>query len=105
MVKSSITDSPMTVRVKVIMACYNRSEITARFFHSFSAAKKDGWDFTFVVTNDGSTDDTQALLESQPYQIKIYEGSGALFWAKSILAKSGYIAIPLRFQRHLTASV
>jgi len=66
------------------MACHNRAQVTKRFFESFKNAKKNEFEFSFVVTNDGSTDETQSIIDSQPLSIKIHYGDGNLYWAKSM---------------------
>jgi GT2 family glycosyltransferase len=66
------------------MACHNRAAITQKFFTSFLASNRDNFTFEFVVCDDGSTDGTAKILESQPVPIKIIKGTGNLYWAKSM---------------------
>lgn len=75
------------------MACHNRAQVTKRFFESFKNTRKNGFEFGFVVTNDGSTDETQSIIESQPLSIKIHDGSGNLYWAKSMAAAESLIDV------------
>jgi GT2 family glycosyltransferase len=82
MTTSHGSQSPLLITV--IMACHNRAVTTQRFFQSFMAATRNGIEFEFVVTNDGSTDETKSILDSQAVQMKVYNGTGALYWAKSM---------------------
>ena len=91
MERTGISQSRLTTHVEVIMACHNRAQITERFFESFKKARKNGFEFSFLVTNDGSTDETQSIIESQPLPIKIHNGSGNLFWAKSMASAENLI--------------
>jgi GT2 family glycosyltransferase len=76
--------SDSKIFVKVIMACHNRAAKTNRFFESFTNATRRGFEFEFLVTNDGSTDETDQILRAQPFPIRIHNGSGDLFWAHSM---------------------
>jgi len=84
MVMTTSHGSQSPLFITVIMACHNRAATTQRFFQSFMAATRNGIEFEFVVTNDGSTDETQSILDSQAVQMKVYNGTGALYWAKSM---------------------
>jgi len=44
------------------------------------------FEFNFIVFNDGSTDETKDVLESQDFRIKIVNGDGTFYWAKSMAA-------------------
>ena len=77
-------DSDLRPNVVVLMACHNRAAITQKFFTSFLASNRDNFTFEFVVCDDGSTDGTAKILESQPIPIKIVKGTGNLYWAKSM---------------------
>jgi len=81
---SDFAKEQLPTHVTVVMACHNRAETTKRFFHSFDEARKNGFQFDFVITNDGSTDETQSLIDSQPFPLKSHYGSGDLYWAKSM---------------------
>jgi GT2 family glycosyltransferase len=71
------------------MACHNRANLTSEFFIHFLASKRNDFTFEFIVCDDGSTDGTSNILESQPLPVKIVNGTGNLFWAKSMaLAES-----------------
>jgi len=76
--------SDLRPNVVVLMACHNRAAITQEFFTSFLASNRDNFTFEFVVCDDGSTDGTAKILESQPVPIKIVKGTGNLYWAKSM---------------------
>ena len=76
-------------RIVILMACHNRATITQKFFKSFIAADKEKMDLEFIVCDDGSTDETAKILKSQPFLLKVVNGTGNLYWAKSMaLAES-----------------
>lgn len=75
------------------MACHNRAQITKRFFESFQKSRKIDFEFGFVVVNDGSTDETQSVIESQNLSITILNGPGNLFWAKSMALAERHIGV------------
>ena len=84
MLKAEKVKSQTPTSVNVVMACYNRAPITKRFFDSLKKVRHNGFEFAFAVTNDGSTDETHLVLESQPYPMTTHYGSGDLYWAKSM---------------------
>jgi GT2 family glycosyltransferase len=81
---TEIVESQLPTFVKIIMACHNRADVTKRFFEYFIKARKNGFEFSFLITNDGSTDETQSVIDNQPFPVKSYFGSGNLYWAKSM---------------------
>src|SRR5262249_36432863 len=53
------------MRLDVLMATYNRSDLLARALESFLAADRPaGWEVTFTVIDNRSTDDTKAVAHS-----------------------------------------
>jgi GT2 family glycosyltransferase len=78
------TSSREKISVAVLMACHNRAQKTNAFFNAFRSASKSSFEFDFVVTDDGSTDDTLDVLKSQPERIKVVSGNGELFWARAM---------------------
>jgi GT2 family glycosyltransferase len=87
-----ITQSDLPLKIVVIMACHNRANLTGEFFHHFLASKRDNFTFEFIVCDDGSTDGTSKTLGSQPLPIKTVNGTGNLFWAKSMALAEANIA-------------
>jgi GT2 family glycosyltransferase len=79
-----IIQSESPIKIVVIMACHNRANLTGEFFNHLLASKRENFVFEFIVCDDGSTDGTSKTLESQPLPIKIVNGTGNLFWAKSM---------------------
>ena len=69
-------------QIAVLLTFYNRKQKTLDCLHSFFKAKKpEGYDFTFFLVDDGSTDGTsEAIKEKYPY-VEIVKGTGNLFWA------------------------
>jgi GT2 family glycosyltransferase len=84
MTLSTLIDVDVKIRVVVLMACHNRAQRTSAFFDSFKSASKHGFVFEFIVTDDGSIDETSTILESQPEVIKVLSGDGQLFWARAM---------------------
>jgi GT2 family glycosyltransferase len=74
----------VTKHVVVLMACHNRAERTVMFFNSFNTAAKHGFVFDFIVTDDGSVDDTYNILKSQTTVTKVVRGNGKLYWARAM---------------------
>jgi GT2 family glycosyltransferase len=83
-IKSRSDYSSDKISIAVLMACHNRAQITKSFFESLKMSATDKFNLQFYVTDDGSTDETYSVLESQPFSIKIIKGDGNLFWAKSM---------------------
>ena len=82
--KSRIDDTTDKISIAVVMACHNRAQVTKSFFDAFKISRSDKFNVRFYVTDDGSTDDTNSVLESQPFPITISQGDGNLFWAKAM---------------------
>jgi GT2 family glycosyltransferase len=68
------------VNIAVLMACYNRKELTRRCLaHLFEAGADANLD-VFLV-DDGSTDGTAEMVQATWPAVKITTGTGALFWS------------------------
>lgn len=71
----------------VIMACYNRLEHTILCLESlFEAAATARVRITVVLFDDGSTDGTARAVTQRFPMVKIIEGSGDYYWARSMAA-------------------
>lgn len=68
-------------QVVVILTCYNRKEKTMQCIRSL-AEQNANCGFTFVVVDDGSTDGTKELMESnaERYHIHLLRGDGSLYY-------------------------
>ena len=88
-------EAELPIRIVVLMACHNRAAMTQEFFKSFDVARIEQLQVEFIVTDDGSTDETNQVLQSQSSNIKIVKGSGSLYWAKSMaLAEEAILQAP-----------
>jgi GT2 family glycosyltransferase len=93
--ESTSIDSISRTKVTVLMACHNRGYLLPNFFESFFAADSDAFDFNFIVMDDGSVDDTYEVLLSQQVSLKVLNGTGHLYWAKSMaLAEASIDYLP-----------
>ncbi len=69
-------------RILAIFTCYNRKKLTQKSIDSLQ--QNDQVAFDFVVVDDGSTDGTEEMLKSLPYQIDVVKGDGGLFWNRGM---------------------
>jgi GT2 family glycosyltransferase len=72
------------MNVAVIIACHNRVGLTKKAIESLEIYKPEGWKLHYFVCDDGSTDGTAEFLKSLPLKIEILNGTGDLYWAKSM---------------------
>jgi len=76
---------PGPTMMYVIIACHNRKLLTTKSIElAQAAADHAGLGITFTVYDDGSTDGTSDALASMPQSIKVLQGTGDAFWAKSM---------------------
>ena len=71
----------------VLITCYNRKEKTLRFLHSLKT--QPGFDELnpdIYLLDDGSTDGTAEAVVANFPQVKIFAGTGNLFWAGGMRA-------------------
>ncbi len=75
-------------KIAVLLTCYNRKERTKACISSLAIAKEQmqqempdrNYELEFIVTDDQSTDGTPEALQRLPYQIRLLQGTGQLFW-------------------------
>jgi GT2 family glycosyltransferase len=80
------------VSVSVIIACYNRMELTVRSIElAQAAADFASVDIAFTVYDDGSTDGTAKALALMPQEITVLNGPGNAYWAKSMAAAEKFV--------------
>ncbi len=93
--------------IAVLLTCYNRKEKTTACISSLAAAKErmqqetqDGdYELEFIVTDDQSTDGTPEALQRLPYQIRLLQGTGQLFWCGGMNLSMDYVlAQPRSYQ-------
>ncbi|MDE6712804.1 MAG: glycosyltransferase family 2 protein [Lachnospiraceae bacterium] len=86
-------------KIAVLLTCYNRKEKTKTCISSLAAAKERmqqesperNYELEFIVTDDRSTDGTPEALQSLPYQIRLLQGTGQLFWCGGMNRSMDYV--------------
>ena len=71
---------PEPVTIAVVMACYNRREITLRCLRSLMAQQATGVRFEVHLLDDASSDGTAAAVGAAFPDIQILAGDGDHFW-------------------------
>lgn len=85
--------------IAVLLTCHNRREKTIACISSLAAAMENmpqdlpehDCALEFIVTDDMSTDGTPEALRRLPYQVRILEGTGQLFWCGGMNRSMGYV--------------
>lgn len=73
------------MRVAIMVACYNRKELTKRCLGSLkNQVVGKGNQFDIYVYDDGSTDGTCEMLEEEFAFVQIIRGKGSAYWCKSM---------------------
>lgn len=67
-------------RVAVLMACFNRREMTLRCLRSLFAQANNPAEIEVYLVDDASTDGTAAAVRADFPQVKVIAGTGELFW-------------------------
>lgn len=67
-------------KILVILTCFNRKEKTLNCIKSLVEGNTN-LNFSFVIVDDNSNDGTQGSLQELPYDMKILNGNGSLYWA------------------------
>jgi GT2 family glycosyltransferase len=109
----------MSAGMSVIIPTYNRSALLRRTLESLAAQRCDAAEFEVIVADDGSSDDTAAVLESfggrlrlrywfqedQGYRVAAARNAGAALATAPVLAflDSGTLAGPDFVSGHLDA--
>lgn len=79
------SDSPENRVLHVILACYNRRELTVRALRSLTeAASRGGLELDVTVFDDGSTDGTDVAVHELLPEATVLYGDGDAFWASSM---------------------
>jgi glycosyltransferase involved in cell wall biosynthesis len=105
--------------ISVVIPTYNRSALLRRTLESLAAQRCDAAEFEVIVADDGSSDDTAAMLESfggrlrlrywfqedQGYRVAAARNAGAALATAPVLAflDSGTLAGPDFIRSHLEA--
>lgn len=71
-----------SITIAVIMACYNRRETTLRCLsHLYQQTLlKNGHTLEVYLLDDGSTDQTSAVVQEKFPEVILLQGNGSLFW-------------------------
>lgn len=78
---NAIDDQAASVKIAVILACFNRRQKTVACLDALMAQTARGQVALDVfITDDASRDGTAAALRSKYADIRLLRGSGALFW-------------------------
>jgi GT2 family glycosyltransferase len=73
----------------IIVPVFNRLSSTKRFLASLSMQAYKN--YTVIIVNDGSTDNTEEYLRNYHPEVHIVNGNGELFWGGSINAGLEYV--------------
>ena len=71
--------------VLALFTCFNRREKTRQAIQSLVAGNPD-IRFTFLVVDDGSTDGTENMLQTEPFgaEVRVLKGDGSLFYSRGM---------------------
>lgn len=69
-----------SVRIAVVMACYNRRETTLRCLRSLFAQRGAAVMLNVYLLNDASSDGTSTAVRAEFSQVQVLEGDGHHFW-------------------------
>lgn len=75
--------------VTVMMTCFNRIQYTIPCVKTLAEGNPEV-SFHFIVTDDGSTDNTGEALKELPYALTLLSGNGQLFWNGGMEKALGY---------------
>lgn len=75
-------------RILVVLTCFNRCKKTVNCIKSIYSSE---YDIKYVVVDDKSTDGTVEQIKAIPYDIKVIEGTGSLFWNRGMRKAVEYI--------------
>lgn len=67
-------------RLAVLIACYNRREITLRCIEAISAMASNKIGLRVILVDDGSTDGTSEAVKARFPDVVVLPGAGNLFW-------------------------
>lgn len=71
--------------VLALFTCFNRREKTRQAIQSLVSGNPD-IRFTFLVVDDGSTDGTENMLQTEPFgaEVRVLKGDGSLFYSRGM---------------------
>lgn len=74
------------VKIGVMLACYNRKEMTRNCVNALVKQLKECRDclFDIYIYDDGSTDGTYQMLRSEFQDLIVVKGKGNAYWCKSM---------------------
>jgi len=78
------------IRVAVLMTCYNRREVTLHCLAALFAQERLDCTLRVFLVDDASTDGTAQALAHRYPDVRLYNGSGSLFWNRGMHAAFGH---------------
>ena len=71
--------------VLALFTCFNRKEKTRQAIQSLVSGNPN-IRFTFLVVDDGSTDGTENMLQTEPFgaEVRVLKGDGSLFYSRGM---------------------
>ena len=69
-------------KVYVVTAVHNRYKITERFVNNLLKQTYKNW--TFVLVDDGSTDNTALMVKKKINEVEVLQGDGNLWWGGAL---------------------
>lgn len=72
-------------RIAVLITCHNRAQMTLRCLNSlYSSNPSVKYVIMVYLTDDGSTDETSRLIETNFPSVTIVQGDGSLYWNRGM---------------------
>jgi GT2 family glycosyltransferase len=78
------TENYAELKVAVLIASYNRKKFTLRILEQIFSMKPINWTLNVHLCDDGSSDGTSGDVAELFPQVKIVQGDGNWYWAKSM---------------------
>ncbi|MGD0734808.1 MAG: glycosyltransferase family 2 protein [Terracidiphilus sp.] len=86
----SKTSGEKLIRVAVLITCFNRRETTLRCLEALFAQDLPGCAVHVFVVDDASTDGTHGAIAERFPQVRLFSGTGDLFWNRGMHMAFGY---------------
>ncbi len=92
------------ITVAVLVACYNREASTKVWLESLKREAPSEWNLSIFAVDDKSDDSTIKVLLSSGLDVKVIEGPGDWYWAKSMSVAEEYAMSEKDFDYFLWAN-